>query len=347
MNVIRNEIRTGLLVIITLAILVATIIYIGAPSTFRKMHYYDIYFENAGGVQAGAPVMLGGRRVGQVAKLISPVPDDQRPKPNLEVIVRVEVDANAKIYKAVDVSMLQYGLLGEEVIDFRGGSQSSGLADEHTVFIGERQPGLNDAVPKILEKIDPVVQSATVTMKELQKTAQRLTELTSEGSDLTKSLANFKQVTGNFVELSGSDGNLRHTFENLQELTSADGPLAQTLNNARDFTGKLAENNDIEASLKNFRSASANLSTTSGNLQKTVRNIGPELHSTVHNAAQFTDTLKHQPWRLIWPSTKKYPDDKPQAVGEGPRRPLWQSTPPPAQKRRTKKPEECKTRQDP
>ena len=30
----------------------------------------------------------------------------------------------------------------------------------------------------------------------------------------------------------------------------------------------------------------------------------------VENAKQFTDTLKHQPWRLIYPSTKKYPEDE-------------------------------------
>jgi ABC-type transporter Mla subunit MlaD len=335
MNVVRNEIRTGLLVLFTLSILIAVIIYIGSPGVFRKMKYYDIYFQNAGGVQIGAPVLLGGRRVGQVFKLISPVPESERPRGDLEVIVRVEVDATAQIYKEVDVSMLQYGLLGEEVIDFRGGSQASGLADSQTIFIGDRQPGLNDAVPEVLKKIDPVVKGATDTMKELQKTASRLTELTSQGSDLTLAIANFRQLTQNFVDLSGTEGSVHKTLSNLEQLTDEDSPLSRALKNAEDFTGRLSNNKDIDVSLRNFRSASANLNTTSNNLNKTVKSLGPELRGTVHNAEQFTDTVKHQPWRLIWPTTKKYPDDKrPEAVAERTRqkpvvkRRLWADDPP-------------------
>jgi hypothetical protein len=34
-----------------------------------------------------------------------------------------------------------------------------------------------------------------------------------------------------------------------------------------------------------------------------------KVHAVIENAAQMTDTLKREPWRLIWPSTKKYPED--------------------------------------
>jgi ABC-type transporter Mla subunit MlaD len=36
---------------------------------------------------------------------------------------------------------------------------------------------------------------------------------------------------------------------------------------------------------------------------------GGELEQTLVNARQFTDTLKRQPWRLVWKSTKDYPGD--------------------------------------
>ncbi len=81
---------------------------------------------------------------------------------------------------------------------------------------------------------------------------------------------------------------------NLDKLTAPGGSLDQTVNNAAKITGELSRNNDLSAILRNVRSASDELKTTTVNLN------------------EATDTLKRQPWRLIWPSTKKYNDrDKP------------------------------------
>ena len=35
------------------------------------------------------------------------------------------------------------------------------------------------------------------------------------------------------------------------------------------------------------------------------------------NLKQFSETIKAQPWRLIWPSTKKYPEDQQQTATAG------------------------------
>ena len=38
--------------------------------------------------------------------------------------------------------------------------------------------------------------------------------------------------------------------------------------------------------------------------------LGPDLEATLSNAKDFTGTLRTQPWRLIWPTTKKYPEEE-------------------------------------
>src|ERR1044072_6749387 len=73
MQLRRNEILTGLLVLITLAILTGTLILLGAPGLFRPLVTYRIYVDNAAGIKLGAPVMLAGRKIGQGSKLYSPV----------------------------------------------------------------------------------------------------------------------------------------------------------------------------------------------------------------------------------------------------------------------------------
>src|SRR5689334_133635 len=73
MQLRRNEIMTGLLVLGTVAVLTFILIMLGAPGLFRPLVVYKIYFDNAAGIRPGAPVLLAGRKVGQVKTLYSPV----------------------------------------------------------------------------------------------------------------------------------------------------------------------------------------------------------------------------------------------------------------------------------
>src|ERR1044071_1792734 len=83
MQLQRNEIMTGLLVIATIAVVAFVLVLLGAPGLFRPIVTYKIYFDNAAGIKQGAPVMLAGRKIGQVQKLFSPV-SRQEDKPAQE-----------------------------------------------------------------------------------------------------------------------------------------------------------------------------------------------------------------------------------------------------------------------
>lgn len=318
MNILRTEIRTGLLVVISLAVLVALLIYLGAPGVFVPQKTFHIFFDNAAGLEPGAPVLLAGRKIGRVGTLYSPVAEKDRPSPKMETLVEVQVAQSAKIFKKVKAQMTLPSLLGKPVIDFTSGEEGSGLALDGAHFIGERQPGLADAVPAVLEKIDPALTKVSTTLDSLQKTADNLTRITGEGSDLPKAFAEFRKFGTNLNELSGPDGSLRRSLHNVELLTSPEGKLgtaldhlatvtgpesdlAKTLANTEKFTANLANNKDIEVTLQNFRKASATL-------DREVGLLGARFSMVAANLAQASDTVKRQPWRLIWPSTKKYED---------------------------------------
>src|SRR5438094_1293142 len=145
MQLQRNEIMTGLLVIGTIAVLVFILVLLGAPGLFRPLVTYKIYFDNAVGIKQGAPVMLAGRKIGQVQKLFSPVsgkeekraeeaaaaihppepnasPTPAENKPKFEVRVDVQVDKNAKVYRDARARLMQLGLLGDMAIDITQGT---------------------------------------------------------------------------------------------------------------------------------------------------------------------------------------------------------------------------------
>jgi ABC-type transporter Mla subunit MlaD len=336
MNVTRYEIRTGLLVIISLAALVAVVLYLGAPGVFTPMNTYYVYCENAAGLKPGNQVLLAGRKVGQVVKLYSPVRESERPVVNgernlkLETLIEIRVAKSALIYKDVRVYLTQNGFLGEMLLDFTSGREWAGLQEDKGTFIAERPPGLDQAVPMVLEKIEPALKKVTETLDSLQKTADNLTALTAEGGDVQLAVEEFKNFGTNLKELTAEDGAIRLTMVNLENLTGPEGnltkslaniesltneksDLASTMRNAEQFVAKLNNNEDITVTLRNFRK-------TSENLNSTVSGLSGQISSVAGNLEQATDTVKRQPWRLIWPSTKKYPEDEARPRATPPRR---------------------------
>ena len=128
MQLRRNEIMTGLLVLSTVAVLAFILIMLGAPGLFRPLVIYKLYFDNAAGINLGAPVLLAGRKVGQVKSLNSPVSREEAAAaveaaanlgtvtgpgsaaagslPRFEVRIDVEVDRTALVYKNANVRLM-------------------------------------------------------------------------------------------------------------------------------------------------------------------------------------------------------------------------------------------------
>jgi ABC-type transporter Mla subunit MlaD len=312
MQLQRNEIMTGLLVMGTVAVVVGILILLGAPGLFRPLVTYKIYFDNAAGIKLGAPVLLAGRKIGQVQKLYSPVsreedqraqeaaatirpapepnatPTPQDGKPKFEVRIDVQVDKSAFVYRDAHARMISLGLLGEMAVDITQGTEASGRARDGEMFAGERTPDFASAAAKMIEVIQPVALEATKTMKELEDTAQNLSKITEENSELNQALAQFKTFGEHLVDLTGPDGSLSNSLKNIEKISH-----------------DLSANNNIGVTLQNFRDSSEKLKSTMRDLEPVGRNI-----------TEFSETVKSQPWRLIWPSTKKSPPEKAAPAGE-------------------------------
>src|SRR5580704_3400721 len=204
MQLQKNEIMTGLLVVGTVAALVFVLVLLGAPGLFRPLVTYKIYVDNAAGIKQGAAVMLAGRKIGQVQKLYSPVskeeehraeeaaaafhlpepsgtPSDTN-KPKYEARIDVQVDRNAVVYRDAKTRLMQLGMLGDMAIDITQGTDSAGRARDGEIFAGERTPDFSEAASKMLEVIKPVAAEATKTMKDLQQTADNINHITDENS---------------------------------------------------------------------------------------------------------------------------------------------------------------------
>jgi phospholipid/cholesterol/gamma-HCH transport system substrate-binding protein len=306
MQILRSEVRTGLLVILTLGFVVGVVLYLSSPGLFRQLKSFRVYFDDAAGIKHGAAVLLAGRKIGTVAEIQSPVPLNERPesKPNYEAMVRVQVAYDSQIYKETSVSMRTFGLLAELVIDFTNGNPNSGLAEPNERFVGMRAPDLGEVGPLIIQKLEPALKQSEATLAELQKTSHNLTLLTAKDSALTGTFKNFQDVGVNLKGMTEKGGRLDST---LTQVHDALGGVKEVLGNAHNITQQLQKDENLQKTLVNFNAASGKLKLILDSLDKTLRSTLPRIDLIVSDVGQLTDKLKRQPWRAIWPSTIKYP----------------------------------------
>src|SRR5215212_4191616 len=283
MQLRRNEILTGLLVLITVAVLTAILILLGAPGLFKPLVTYKIYLDNAAGIKLGAPVLLAGRKIGQVEKLHSPVAQDEAEKaeaaanafhppganptptpvtnrPKYEARIDVRVDKDAIVYKDARARLITLGLLGETAIDFTAGNESSGRADAGITFSGERVPDFGESIAKMLDIIQPVATEATKTLQELQTTAQNLAKITDEQSQLNMALAQMRTFAENLTTMTSSQSPLQLALKNVETIST----------NLNKISTDISSNDNIQVTLQNFRDSSEKLKSTIGDL-------GPDL----------------------------------------------------------------------
>lgn len=314
MQLRRNEILTGLLVLITVAVLTGILILLGAPGLFKPLVTYRIYLDNAAGINLGAPVLLAGRKIGQVEKLHSPVAQEEAQraeaaaaalhppaaspapapgpnKPKYEARIDVRVDKDGIVYKDARARLITLGLLGETAIDFTAGNQSSGRAEDGQTFAGERVPDFGESIAKMLDIVQPVAAEATKTLKELQMTAANLAKITDEQSQLNMALAQMRTFAENLTNMTATDSPLQLALKNVESIST----------NLDKISTDITSNNNIQVTLQNFRDSSERL-------KSTMNDLSPDLKATGQNVKELTQTVKTQPWRLIWPSTKKYPE---------------------------------------
>jgi ABC-type transporter Mla subunit MlaD len=102
-----------------------------------------------------------------------------------------------------------------------------------------------------------------------------------------------ESVADNMTRLTGPDSDLAHTLQNLKRLTEPDSELSLSIANFEHLTGPDA---DLSLTIKNAKIFMETLNQS-------------QVPQVIKNTEQLTDTLKREPWRLIWPSTKSYVGD--------------------------------------
>ncbi len=197
MQIHRNEISTGIMVLVVLAVLGAALVVIGLPGVLTPMNTFYVSFDNASGLRPGDPVLLAGRQIGEVAGLVSPVPLADRPDshPDYEVVIEVQVERDAGVRSEVTTRLYQQGLMGQMVIDFIQGRETSPVAPDNFAFVGERVPQISELVATNIERLTGGTSDIAISMQNVRQLTETVKRETSATSDLAVSMENLRQFT--------------------------------------------------------------------------------------------------------------------------------------------------------
>ena len=122
-----TELRVGLVVIASLAILAATVLYIGGGGGTPWSRKYTVraLMSDVNGLKPGAPVRLGGVEVGAVSR-VELAPGDEG---MVEVAMKLDRRVQGRITTTSQAALGSLGLLGEKAIDVAAGPGGAPLED--------------------------------------------------------------------------------------------------------------------------------------------------------------------------------------------------------------------------
>lgn len=190
------ETKVGLLVLLTMAGIVAVIVLIGVErDVFTKKFRIHFIAESGTGLIEGMPVKLSGFRVGRVKEL--ELADDAR--------VRVTLEINKRYRKWIRrgsmASLVKEGFIGEAVVEISVGEAGAEPLPDGGFIPFEKAGGIEELVARakpVLVEVKDIIHYANDPDGDLKTTVRNMRLLTSELLDIraevTRTLAEIRKT---------------------------------------------------------------------------------------------------------------------------------------------------------
>lgn len=234
---ISKEVRTGLLVTISLVILFAGFYFLKGVDIFSQDYTYYCNYANVDGLQASSSVEIRGLAVGHVTEIQL---DEDR-----GVKVTIVVNKKIQLPQGTVATLVSDGLLGGKVIRLDLGAGKS-LAEPRSTLATKDEGG---PIDELTNQVSPLVKTLKHTVSSLDTVIAGVTAILGEDNrnGIRATIVSINKTADNLSVLSNT-------------LNSEAGEITSIIHNANSFSGALAKNNDtISQILTNFRQTSDQL----------------------------------------------------------------------------------------
>jgi phospholipid/cholesterol/gamma-HCH transport system substrate-binding protein len=207
-----KEVRLGLFVAVTLAILTAGVFLIGSSETrFKSTYRVKTQFENVSGLSDGADVRVGGIHEGTVRKIELP----KQPDGKVTVVMDLARETRAIVKKDSVAAIKSEGLLGDKYVEVSFGSQQGERLKEGETIESEPPLDISDIISKtnqILDTTKTAMEGAQATVNNLQSISGKIDRGGGSIGALINDKTVYNQASQAATNLSESTEALKHNF---------------------------------------------------------------------------------------------------------------------------------------
>lgn len=288
-------------VLVALGLLCVSILVMGRERQLfiGQVEYYSRLVDTKG-LATGAPIRLGGIKIGRVGPIKFP---DNAADPEIRIQLLINEPYTDRLRQDSTLAIETQGLLGDRYVSISGGRSEVILAPGSEIAVKETQE-----IGAVLGKVQTIVEDTSTVAKDLTSITGKVKE---EGVDkLVKAFDSFNRVLSEVEHgkgfahelVYGSTGketiqDLRDAAKNIKEATADVRDVAHRLKSERGVLEGLIGAGVGDAArqvLTNITAASANLAAVSEALAQGTGTVGALImDATLYdNAVELTDEAK-------------------------------------------------------
>lgn len=280
----KEEIKAGILIVLSLLILSSFTILVGGTHFFEKFDVYYVEVMNAAGLETGSQVRLGGVRVGRVLDISAPA------APGGRVVVRIGLKQGAPIYKGTKAVITQIGFVGDIylLLSVREASDERHKAgDTIPVIEGAdfnllmaKVDAISDSLDRLINDVDRVFSKSNV--DEIEKTIRGIGLVLNEIGGLVRDTKGdlsglMKTATNDFKKAEEAIETIKNTAGSIGVTADAITDTTHSITRSSEDVGKA-----VDLQSQNLSALIVSLREATETLQDVLREI------------------KQKPWSIIY-----------------------------------------------
>lgn len=248
---IANEVKVGILAIVSLAVLIVGYSFLKGKKLFSSQNTYYIEYERINGLLPSNPVQINGFQVGTIEKIM------MKKDTSNNIIVQVVVDGNVPVPAKAPVRIISLSLLGDKGLEIdmshaagaplaKNGDNLIGLPENGLLQTAEAQlMPLKTKVEQTITTLDSTLNSLNVILASpeinsiLKGVNQTVASTGKSVNKLDKILTDFKAFSE--TGLPKVNGILANTEQLTTDLKASSTKINSVMDNTQRLTGSLAQ----------------------------------------------------------------------------------------------------------
>jgi phospholipid/cholesterol/gamma-HCH transport system substrate-binding protein len=291
----KEIVKAGLIVAVSLLILSGFIILIGGSQFFNKFDHYYVKVTNAAGLEVGAQVRLGGVRVGRVLEIKAPK------EPGQPVTIEIGIKKGTPLYKGTKAYITQVGFVGDIYLLLSVDNTSNERIDVGGVIPSEELVQFSI----LMKKLEGISESLDGLLKDISRlfSPKNVEEIERLFGNTNKAIVS---GSSNFEKIALA---LKNTTDKLElVLKEVEGVVRDNKGEVSHMIKKAREDLDrAEDTIKTIDKTAKSIDKTSQSIDRAVdlqsQNLDDLINSmtkTTEELQIFVQEMKAKPWSLFY-----------------------------------------------